>query len=247
MRVIRATILPTCLIVFCTPQSRAQISGAVVDSSGAAISRTAIRVIDAATRQTVKTLRPTADGRFDVLDLPPGHYLISFSSTGFSPELLNVDTTLPGAGAFRTVRMHILDCDAPKIDCEPMYFPNPPPDPHPIIAQASVAVDVASAVDLDKAALVTLTASTADFSIDREDGGIYLNSLNGAVLLTKCKPEYGRRRPKNLPPPFRLDGLDPYTEICMTTKRGRFSEVFLVDEVKPGDQRVSLYVVTRDR
>ena len=99
---------------------------------GAIISKTTIRVLDGKTRRTVKTAQGDAYGHFELNDLSPGRYAIALSSGGFSPELVEVDTTQAVAGTFRTIRLHARDCDAPNENCD-TFSDKPIPDTHPIV------------------------------------------------------------------------------------------------------------------
>lgn len=213
--------------------------------SGTSLSRTTIRILDADSRKTLQTSRTGSDGQFNLTGLPPGHYLVSFSSSGFSPELLDVDTSQPAATAFHTVRMHMRDCDDPEMSCD-SFGVQLPPDPHPVAAKGPVTVAVLGAVNLDKAALVQSMSPLADIGLSQEDSRLYLNSLNGTAILSECRPVYGRRRIKNQLMQFRVDGLDPDTEICLKTKRGRFSKLYLTTEVVAGDHQLIVYIVTRE-
>lgn len=246
MRIFPTALFPTIVTICCAIQSHSQFRGEVVDAAGAPISKTTIRVLDGQSRKEIESMRTDGAARFDLHALAPGRYLISFSSSGFAPELVEVDTTKPGADVFRTVRMRTLDCDAPNMNCD-CFSQCPVSEPHPVIAQTSLEVGLEDAVNLDKAALVPLTSPDAGLSILEKDGGLFLSSLNGAVLLNQCKAPYGRGRQKAEAPPLRVDGLDEDTEVCMKTRRGRFSKIYLTKEVKSGDQQVPVYLVTRDK
>jgi hypothetical protein len=246
VRTIVATLVAVALILCGALESDAQIGGEVVDPSGVTLSRTTIRVLEAGSRKEVQRLRTGGDGRFEFHDLAPGRYLLSLSSSGFSPELVDVDTTKPGADVFRTLRMRTLDCDAPNVNCD-CFSQCPVSEPHPVVAEASLKIGLEDAIDLDKAALVPLASPDSGLSLFEKDGGLYLNSIKGAVLLNQCKAPYGRGRQKAEAPPLRVDGLDKDTEVCMKTRRGRFSKIYLTKEVKSGDQQVLVYLVTRDK
>ena len=246
MRVLSLFLVQTALLLCSALQSQGQIRGQVVDSEGASISRTTIRVMDAKSRKTIRTGRTDAVGRFELHDLSPGRYSIAFSSSGFSPELIEVDTSLPGADLSRTVHLRMLDCDAPKVNCD-VFTQYPIEDPHPIVFQGDLNVDLSASVDLDKGGSVPLASRTANFSIAEKEGGLYLTPLNGATLLSVCKPEFGRGREKAAISEVRIDGLDPDSEICMKTIHFRFSKIFITREVRSEDKGIEIDVVTRDK
>jgi len=246
MRRLHAALLLAVLAVCSTLQSRAQVRGEVLDTAYEPISRATIRVLDGQSRKEMESIRTDAAARFELPALAPGRYVISFSSPGFSPELIELDTTKSGANRDRTIRLNPRDCDAPGENCD-CFAQCPAFDPHPIAAQASLKIGLADAIDLDKGVLVPLASPDAGLSLLEKDGGLFLNSLNGAALLNACKPQYGRNRQKTQTPPFRVDGLDRDMEVCMTTKRGRFSKIFLTRQVNAGDKQVLVYVSTREK
>jgi hypothetical protein len=246
MNVRSVILIQTAFLLCATLQSLSQIQGLVTDSEGAKISRTTIRVLDGKSRKTVRTTQTDGAGRFDLRDLSPGRYAIAFSSSGFSPELIEVDTTQSGADAFRTIRLNGRDCDAPNENCDAIPLEEQAPDPHPIITQGAITVGTSEGVNLDKRTSVSPTSRTADFRLAEQEGGLYLTPLNKATRLNVCGTEFNHKRAKEETSPLRLDGLGEDTEICMKTTRGRFSKIYLTRDVQPGDQQIMIYVVTRE-
>jgi hypothetical protein len=246
MRTVNAILFLTMFLVCSTTRSTSQIRGEVVDTSGAKISRTTIRVLDEKSRDLVLTARTGADGRFDLHDLPPGRYLIAVSSVGFSPALIEADTEKTGADAFRTIKLNILDCDAPDVNCD-TFSTEPIPAPHPVVFRKQVTLGHAEGIDLDKGISLPSASPEANLSFTDKEGGIFLTPLHGAALLSSCRPEYGRRRSKTQVAEVRVDGLDPNSQICMRSIRGRFSKIFLTGVVRSDDQQITAYIVTLDK
>ena len=61
----------------------ASIVGVVVDESGAALPGATIQVSSPALIERVRTTVATGDGRFQVVDLRPGEYIVTFELSGF--------------------------------------------------------------------------------------------------------------------------------------------------------------------
>src|SRR6266849_3596321 len=61
---------------------RGNITGAVTDSSGAAVPGAVVTITNAATNQSV-TVTTTSAGDYNGPNLPPGDYRLEFSATGF--------------------------------------------------------------------------------------------------------------------------------------------------------------------
>jgi len=246
MRALFAILFPTLYLLCGATQCTSQMRGEVVDTSGTTISRTTIRVLDEKSRNTVLTVRTGADGRFDLHDLVPGRYLIAVSSAGFSPALIDIDTAKTGIDAIRAIKLDILDCDAPKVNCD-TFSTEPIPDPHPAVFRTELTLGRMEGIDLDKGVSVPSNSRSVNFSFIQKEGGIFLTPFNGAALLKTCKPEYGRSRSSSQITEVRVDGLDPNSQICMRSIHGRFSKIFLTRMVQPDDQRIAAYVVTLDK
>jgi hypothetical protein len=224
----------------------AQIRGEVVDLTGAIIPKTTIRVLHTKSRKTLETAQTDATGSFDLRDLSPGQFTIVFSRGGFVPEMIDVHSAQAGSEIFRKIRLRAEDCDAPKVNCD-SFSQVPISDPHPIVAEGDLTVGSSEAVDLDMRALVPLTASAANFRLNEDGGGLYLASLNRAKLLNVCVVLPGDSRKQREIPSIRVDGLSKNSEICMKTIRGRFSKLFFTRDVQPGDNQITVHVVTREK
>jgi hypothetical protein len=244
MRARNVVLVQTALLLCTTLQSLSQIKGVITDGAGATLSKTTIRVLDGKTRRAVETAHGDAYGHFELNDLSPGRYAIAFSSGGFSPELIEVDTTQAGAGTLQTIRLHARACDAPNENCD-TFSDKPIPDTHPIVAHGTMTIGRSGAVDLNKRALVAPTSQSADFRLTEDDGGLYLTLLNGATRLSGCRTEFNHSRTNKESSALRIDGMGEDSEICIRTSHGRFSEIYLTREVQPDDKQIMIYVVTR--
>jgi hypothetical protein len=233
-------------LLCCALKCPAQIRGEVVDLTGARIPRTTIRVLDQTSRRTVETAQTDARGLFDLRDLSPGQYTIVFSSVEFVPAMVEVDTAKAGIEIFRVVRLRVIDCDHPQMNCD-SFSQTPISDPHPIVAEGALSVSTADEVDLDARALVAAASRSASFRIAENRGGLYLSPLNGAKLFNVCVVLPGEGLKRREITSLRVDGLGQNSEICMKTIHHRYSKIFLTREVQPGDLQIMVYVVTRDR
>src|SRR5688500_20044220 len=64
-------------------QSAAAIVGAVTDDSGAALPGVTVQISSPALIERVRTAVTSADGRYQVVDLRPGEYAVTFELNGF--------------------------------------------------------------------------------------------------------------------------------------------------------------------
>src|SRR5262249_45489307 len=60
------------------------ISGAVVDTTGAAVSGAEVQIINSGTETLVRKVPVNADGEFFATLLPPGHYIVVVNKSGFA-------------------------------------------------------------------------------------------------------------------------------------------------------------------
>jgi len=243
----RVILVQATFLLYAALQAFSQFQGAVTDSEGATISKTTIRVLDGKTRKVVEIAQTDPKGRFNLRDLHPGSYAVTFSSAGFSPEMIEVDTRKIRDGAFQTVRLTARECDAPNEVCDTLSSDNPIPEPHRVVSRGAMMVGWSDAVDLNERIVVSPTSRSADFQLTENDGGIYVTPLNGAARQSVCGTEFNRRRAKKETSALRIDGMGEGSEICMETTHGRFSKIYLTHEVQPGDQQIAIYVVTRDK
>lgn len=102
------------------------ISGRVVDTNGQAIAGATVTARQTATGQE-RTATTNSDGRYRLIELPPGPYTIRFSATGFgakervelntiSGQSLQLDIDLSPADVQAETTVTVTDEDAPVID-----------------------------------------------------------------------------------------------------------------------------------
>jgi hypothetical protein len=220
------------------------IRGRVADPEGAVVARATIRVLDAKSRQTVQISQSNADGEFSIDGLTPGNYLLAVSAPGFAEALLAIALPSNGQNLPPTIRLDILDCDAPDVNCD-IFTSGPYTDPHPVIATRDLTVSAGDAVDLDKGALVPAESRTAGFRIDQHDSGLYLAPLNRAAFSRRgSQGGCGNARTTE---PVRIDGLGSATEFVMRTPHGHCARIFVAEQIPAGAGRAGFHIVTREQ
>lgn len=244
MRLLAAILVNSTLL--CCGAHAATIRGQVFDSSGAVIARATIRVLDESSRNTIRSVHPDQEGRFEVQELGAGDYLIAVSAPGFTEKLIPIGTLRPGYDSFQKVQLEVLDCDAPHVNCD-IIATGPYTDPHPVVFHGSLTVHHNDAVDLEKGAVVSTVSGTADFNLTIQNGGIYLAPLSKAKIVASCKIDARRSKKSTDMDSVRIDGLGPGSEVCIRTNHGDFSKIFVEQLIEPGSEQIAVQVVTRDR
>jgi len=213
------------IALFCIPAD-GQISGYVADSEGAAIPRSTIRLLNEATRVTLRRGQSDQDGRFHLEEIPPGRYLIAVWAPGFKEKLI------PYVGAEDVrILLDLAGCDAPGTSCFQISQESLPPDPHPIRARGNLTIHLSEAVDLDKG---SRNRSKADISLERVESRLYLKPINGAHLCEGADS-------------MRVDGFGIGHDICVRTNAGGIAHLFLTAEVQPGSGSLTFHYVTRKK
>lgn len=246
MRLLNIVAASMALLLCAATPSLGMVRGEVADTMGAKIANATIRVLDQKSRKAVGTARSDQDGRFNVQVSAAGHYLIAASSSGFSEKLIDIGIVQPGTDVFRKIRLGILDCDAPHMNCD-TFSEGPIEDPHPIISRGYLTVSSSDAVDLENIRTVPLVGGRADLRLSETEGGLYLTLLNKAKTSKACGNEFGQGGAQDKKSPLRIDGLGPGSEICIRTHHGRLSKMFLTREVQSSDKTIDIYIVTRGR
>jgi len=224
-------------------QSGAGIHGQLSDPSGAVIARATIRILDETSRRTVATTYTDAEGIFAIPGLAPGSYLIAAVAPGFEEKLASVALDAPGSAVARSIRLDVLDCDAPHVNCD-IFTTGPYTDPHPVILQRNLTLRAPAAVDLESGNLVAPDSATADLRLTMQDGGLYLVPGARASISNRAS-DGGCGKPRVKIPSLRIDGLGPGSEIRLTMNRGRCAKIYLTQEVEPGANQAALHIVTR--
>src|SRR5687767_9664683 len=82
----RVVVLFTCALFFFSPASAQQasgIAGVVTDASGAVLPGVTVEAASSALIEKVRSVITGDDGRFNIVDLRPGTYSVTFTLTGF--------------------------------------------------------------------------------------------------------------------------------------------------------------------
>src|SRR5437588_9116063 len=86
-------------LTLCGQTERGNITGAVTDSSGAAVPGVTITITNVATNQGA-TVTTTSAGDYNASNLPPGDYRLEFSAAGFK-KTLRENVVLTAASTLR--------------------------------------------------------------------------------------------------------------------------------------------------
>lgn len=220
------------------------IRGRIVDSAGAVIAGARVRVLDEASRQTIDSTASDAEGKFSFGGLDAGNYLLAVSAPGFAEKLVRVDQPQSGVTQGPTIRLEVLDCDAPHVNCD-IFTTGDYSDPYPVILTRDLTISASQAIDLKKGELVTPDSGTADIRLDAAAGGLFVVPVNGAAFTTAGeKRSCGKTRNKD---PLRIDGLGSASEFVVLTVHKQCSRLFLTSEIPPGADQAGFHIVTRSR
>jgi hypothetical protein len=246
MRLLNTVVASVVILLCAATHAQGELRGEVVDIMGAKIANATIRVLDEKSRKTVETARSDQDGGFHVQDLAGGRYLIVASAPGFSEKLIDIGIVHPDVDVFRKIRLTMLDCDAPHMNCD-TFSTGPIEDPHPIVSRGRLTVGSLDAVDLEKVRAVPPEAGTSDLCLSKKEGGLYLTPLHKAENSKVCGKDFGQGGVQDKKSSLRIDGLGSGSAICIRTNHGRISKIFLTREVQLGDKDIDIYIVTRAR
>ncbi|HKE26027.1 MAG TPA: carboxypeptidase regulatory-like domain-containing protein [Bryobacteraceae bacterium] len=127
---LRCAVLSALLLGSVAPLTKAQsqnISGTVVDATGAVVPDAAIHVNDSAKGETARQTVTDAVGRFTAINIEPGRYVISVEKPGFKkaelPVTLDVNTKLD-VGEIRLEIGRVTDEVAVSAEATPMITTN---------------------------------------------------------------------------------------------------------------------------
>jgi hypothetical protein len=224
-----------------------QVRGEVLDSKGAALGGATIRLLAEETRLTLRRYQANEYGRFEFGAVPAGRYMIAASAQGFREKLLPLGSVGTQLEVVR-IRLDFIGCDAPGVNCD--SFGNSPhsySEPHPIRSKGYLHLRPSDVVDLDKGVLAQSTTA-ADIALEgRGDMGIYLTPLNTARIAETGAADSECGRGKYERHPVRIDGLGSGSDICVLTRTGVRSHLFITGEVVAASEDVRIYYVTRKR
>lgn len=189
-------------------------------------------------------------GVFSTGMLPPGTYTVAAWFQGFralklTGIVLRADETID----LGKIRLEMAGCDAPGVICDNFGLGAPGKG----LATGYLDLKLNCGVDLDNGAVYCPDRSgvsqregaSADLIMARKDGGVYLAPVNGATTNPPNLPSANCHEANRGNASVRLDGLGPGDDICLYTRTGRLSHVFLVSEVYRGSTQVTIWYVTR--
>jgi hypothetical protein len=200
------------------------ITGTVPDAQGASVGSAVIRLSPIGSGETKYRGESDREGKFKIEGIAPGEYFIRASAQGFRESSMRVSVD-EGTAELGTVKLPVIDCDGPGVNCDYIYPANSTPSPS----------------DVTSAGRVTLRfdAGHADFKLTTNgSGSIYLNPINGTTI--------GPCEGKPTPDPIRIDGLGPGNDWCAITHDKHRAHVFITGGiVEPGVLQVPLWIVMR--
>lgn len=240
-----ATLAFAPILALLFAQPGCTIRGTVTDTVGAVIAHAHVRILDADSRATLQSTTADSEGRFALSGLPTGNYLLSASAAGFSTTMKPAGSLVIGTISTHDFHLQPLDCDAPGVNCD-IFTTKPYVEAHPILSTYDLALNVGSAVDLEKGTTLPSNAAGADLRIVARQNGLYFVSVNKAAFATPL-PEGSCRVRKPAFPELRIDGFDPYTEIVVRTKDGSCARLYITRTIEPGSLQIGLHLVTRRR
>jgi hypothetical protein len=237
-------------------QQTQDIRGRVIDRVGGAIANASVRVMLSSDRRTIGRTMTDARGSFHVDAVPAGKYAISVSARYFRERLIeNVRVEAGGQVDVGTVILGIPECNEPDSYCGDTLSAEPPAN---ALAYGDVTLEPVCTLDLDlgksQCTIVLdglpenspLPDKRSDVWLRLDtDKRLYLELRNGALTArpnsaaSDCQgAAYSTKR-------VRIDGLEPASDVCVRTSAGNLSHIVFTTGVRPGDQRVQIYFVTR--
>lgn len=220
------------------------IRGRVVDPAGAAIAGASVRVLDETSRDTINTAVSGSDGNFSIDGLAAGSYVVVVSARGFQEKQVRVDQPQDGTSVLPAVRLAVLDCDAPQVNCD-VFTTGDYTDPHPVIFRRDLTVNANHAVDLQDGQLVPRASAEADIRVDSAGGALFLVPLHKAAFTASgAEGSCGKTRNQD---PMRIDGLGPEVEIVVLTRHKQCSRLFVTGMIPAGAEQATFHIVTRSR
>jgi len=228
------------LLFFCagfvSGANEGKISGRTVDLSGSPI-EAEVRILADTMGATIYRARADGQGFFHVEGVAPGTYALRLTRLGFSPEVIHgVVVTADSTTNIPDTILSVGPCHGPGVSC--MCVPS---CSGPRGKRAYLSVGISCAVDLEVGSVLCppKTLLGANLFLSRRGDALYLGPV-GRVI-----PSY----PDHCLKPFeridqvRIDGLGRGDEFCIATTEGRVSHVFLTEDVKPGDESVTIWYV----
>src|ERR1035437_6424813 len=123
---VRIAILSAMLLTMIAQSMMAQsqnVSGTVVDASGGMIPDAAVKITDVAKGGTARQTSTDNSGRFQAMNIQPGHYLVSIEKTGFKktelPLTLDVNSKVD-LGQIKLEVGNVSDSVSVEADTTPM-------------------------------------------------------------------------------------------------------------------------------
>jgi hypothetical protein len=213
------------------------VEGRVVDPTGASIPKSLVRLMPKDSGETKYRTESDDLGSFSFSNVTPGEYVVRASHVGFRESSESLTVRDGKATNARSIKVPIIDCDGPVLDClivTAVNEPLPPVLASPI-ARGGVGLQIGCALDLDAGASRCEASTRTDLRFVAGEGGkLYLELINGAKL---CDSPDQR---------VRVDGLGPGNRWCVATRTHHRSQVYInLSVVEPGADFIGLFFTTR--
>jgi Carboxypeptidase regulatory-like domain len=222
------------LAIFFTMQAGEQIRGIVVNPIGASVGGTLIGVLEPESRMTLATANADPTGAFQIAVPTPGSYTLTLQKAGFRTAVISVVVRGAEITDLAKIPLDLGGCDMPGVMCDTFGMADLSEG---ITSHRRLKVNLDCGLDLSKGRLYCPAGKQpADLKITRDGVGIFVSPLNGAALSENCK-QFKKDR-------VRVDGLGINYDVCVHTRDGHLSQVFLED-VEPRTSEITLQYVTR--
>jgi len=216
-----------------------EVKGFVRDAAGNQIPNAEVRLISAAARVVQYRTRTGNDGSFRIEDVQPGAYAIRAGMPGFREEL-GPDFILKGVAVVEagSILLQFAGCDAPGVSCDDFGF-GPPRTPP--IREGQIEVGRNCGVNLDEGTDKAICRDDKRidlwFHVDSE-ARLELKPGRSAALSPSCKNTEFKKDA------LLVGGRGPGSQVCILTKNGHHSFVYVEEEVSNTSPSIKLYYVT---
>jgi hypothetical protein len=227
-----------------------RIFGAVSDLEGAAIANAEVRLISAQPPFKVSRTRADRNGSFEFQDARFGDYTIRAGGQGFREEIREHVTVRANRTNRVDLRLDVIDCDTPLVNCDTFEFDDHPPHPPPLpyFRKGEVVLNRNCGIDLDKGGTACPTNAVAPnldlWVFQRADSRLELRARNRAALSVGLPVGEHCSNQNFQTTSYLITGLGPGTELCVLTKRHHRALIYVEEEVGNGSSSAKLYYAT---